>query len=227
MAQNDCVVEADKLSKSFGKHRVIETLSLSIFQGEIILLLGPNGAGKSTLLRVLSGLSAPDSGNVQVAQGVRVDFVGTGLQVYPRLSVAENLKLFSDLLIAPKDFRLEMQEWGLDRFHSTPVMSLSKGNQWRVALARIFLSPPGLLLLDEPTSNLDDASVDTLVQKVQTLARESKRAVVIASHDVARLQASATRIVLLDKGRVGSDSGAKGDAESIRWHIEEYRRGNR
>jgi ABC-type multidrug transport system ATPase subunit len=227
MAQNDCVVEADQLSKSFGDNRVIEKLSLSIFPSETLLLLGSNGAGKSTLLRIISGLSNPDSGKIHVSRGVRVDFVGTGLQVYPRLSVAENLKLFSELLVASRDYRLEMLEWGLDRFANMPVMSLSKGTQWRVALARTFLSPPNLLLLDEPTSNLDDSSVDILTQKTQTLAKEGKGAVIIASHDIARLQKSASRILLLDRGRIRSDSGSTGDAECIQWHIDEYRRGNR
>lgn len=227
MTQNDCVVEVDRLSKSFGNHKVIEKLSISIFQRDIILLLGPNGAGKSTLLRTLAGLSCPDSGRVHVLPAVRLDFVGTGLQLYPRLSVSENLKLFSELLVAPKDYRLEMEEWGLGRFSDMQVMSLSKGTQWKVALARAFLSPPGLLLLDEPTSNLDDTSVDILLTKAHALANDGKGAVLIASHDVARLQSSVSRVVLLERGGVGSDSGSASDAESIRLHVEKYRRGNR
>ena len=227
MAHNDCVIEADKVSKSFGNHRVIEKLSLTIFPGEIILLLGANGAGKSTLLRVLSGLSTPDSGKVQLSQGKRVDFVGSGLQVYPRLSVGENLKLFSGLLTAPRDYQIEMQEWGIDKYCDQPVGTLSKGNQWRVALARIFLSPPQLLLLDEPTSNLDDTSVGVLLHKVMDVAKHGKGAVVIASHDVARLQASVSRILLLDRGTIRKDSGVVGDSESVQTHIDEYRRGNR
>lgn len=224
---NHCVVRAQKVSKRFGNQRVIDNLELEIVPGEIVLLLGANGAGKSTLLRVLSGLSNPDSGRVHLSQGARVDFVGTGLQLYPRLSVAENLRLFSTLGNALKDYRMEIQEWGLERYSDKPVMTLSKGNQWKVALARTFLSPPDLLLLDEPTSNLDDASVEVLLHKVKEGVKGPKQSVLIASHDVARLHSSISRVLFLCKGKIGSDSGITADPTCIQSHIDEYRRGNR
>jgi ABC-type multidrug transport system ATPase subunit len=230
---SEYLIRAVDLSKSFGNQRVLTKLSLHLQGGDTALLLGQNGAGKSTLLRILAGLSRADSGDLTRDVGTRVDFVGNGLQLYPRLTVAENLRLFAALAASPRghckepSFCKEMEEWGIERFANRAVSSLSRGNQWRVALARVFLQPPRVLLLDEPTSNLDDSSVEVLLRKISELVERCNGAVLIASHDVARLHAAANRAFSISSGQISADTGPMAGRESMQLHIEAYRTRNR
>jgi len=206
---NSPLIEAVSLSKSFGRHRVLRDFSIAFSPGERVLLLGSNGAGKSTCLKILSGLSRPDSGKITTSVGGAIGFVDTSLQLYPRLTVRENLTFFARVTSfgsSPSLVDSILNEWGLEPYSSKPIHELSKGNQWKVGLARAFLSRPKLLLLDEPTSNLDDVTVSVLLSKVDEVCGTSKGAVVIASHDIARLSHMANRVVVVEEGKKILDS---------------------
>jgi ABC-type multidrug transport system ATPase subunit len=221
------VVEVKDVTKTFGSQQVLKRLSLSCAPGETILLVGANGAGKSTLLRIMAGLSRPDSGRV-TRDSRSVALLSHHLFLYGRLSVRENLKLFgavrnvSDVLELAE--RLDLLKV-LDR----PVSELSKGTQARVGIARTFISPPGLVLLDEPTSNLDEKGTALLLGEVERGRAVTKESMtcVIATHDLHRLSSIATRVVVLNNGAVATDSGPRASQEAVAEALDRYREVNR
>jgi ABC-type multidrug transport system ATPase subunit len=187
---------------------------LSVQKNEVVLLLGANGAGKSTLLRIVAGLSRPDDGVVERFSEPVVGFCSHHGSLYARLSVRENIALTSEALgLSSIEVDRMCQAWGIDRYMLKEVNGLSKGMYSRVALARAFLGLPKVVLLDEPSSNLDQEGTEILCSMI---TNESKmRAVLIATHDVARLQDIATRIVILERGTIIADSGLSGDLKSV------------
>ena len=221
------MLEVKDVTKTFGALSVLKRLSLSCGPGEVALLVGANGAGKSTLLRIVAGLARPDSGNV-IRSTDRVEFLSHHLFLYGRLSVRENVRLFSSVqgLQAPDELvdRLELPKV-MDR----PLCELSKGMQARVGIARAFLGQPELVLLDEPTSNLDEKGTALLVAEIQRRRCETddRASFLIATHDLHRMAPIANRIVVLSDGKVLSDSGPAASQETISHALDRYREVNR
>ena len=226
MELSTAMVQARGVSKRFGVVRVLRQLSVSFQRGEIVLLLGANGAGKSTLLRMLAGLSRPDAGSVFVAQPSSIGFFSHNLSMYGRLTALENLDLFRSVSDIPRDnLRRAVELWDLQECADKQVAELSKGTQARVSLARVFLIAPSVALLDEPTSNLDNKSTETLLRALR--AEAESRCVVIATHDIHRLRDIATRVLVLDRGAVVADSGAGATSSSISRVVDQYLESNR
>ncbi len=220
------MVGARDVSKRFGHVRVLRRLSVSFRRGEVALLLGANGAGKSTLLRMLSGLSRPDAGSVYVADSASIGFFSHNLSMYGRLTARENLDLFRSVADLPPDTLKRAEEvWELNDCAHKQVADLSKGTQARVSLARVFMTSPSVVLLDEPTSNLDNKGTETLLRAVR--AEAESRCVVIATHDIHRLRDIATRVLVLDRGEIVADSGAVAEPTSISQVVDYYLETNR
>ncbi|MBN8548669.1 MAG: ABC transporter ATP-binding protein [Deltaproteobacteria bacterium] len=206
--------------KSFGREQVLHDLSLDLRPAELTLLLGQNGSGKSTLLRIAAGLSRADQGHVERAE--RVGYVGHQSLMYAALTVRENLRLAAELAGVGADIDAALQEWNLLSCADKCLSQLSKGQQSRAALARAFLHDPSLLLLDEPTSALDEASTILLIEKLKA----SSAAILLATHDVARLESHAKRALVLTEGRISIDSAA-GDQTTLETVVQRYREINR
>lgn len=217
------------VSKSFGAIPVLRRISLGFSAAERVLLLGANGAGKSTLLRVISGIARADAGTITLAAPGRVSFFSHHLFLYPRLSVRENLSLFASLHGGGIDVTAAIAAWGLEASSSCIVANLSKGNQARVALARTFLAPAPAILLDEPTSNLDERGAAQLISAIDSKSsyNGTPSVVIIATHDLHRLGEWANRIVVMESGSVRSDSGAFASGEALAQTIQIYRESNR
>jgi ABC-type multidrug transport system ATPase subunit len=228
MKDDEPSLEAHSVLKTFGPVPVLRGLSLSCGAGECVLLLGANGAGKSTLLRVLAGLSRVDQGRVVNSFPGHVGFLSHHLFVYGRLTVRENLTLFAKLS-GRTDVAGIMSLWGLDVCAEAAVSDLSRGNQSRVALARAFMSEPSVLLLDEPSSHLDDRGIELLVDGIERtrVALSGRSLAVIATHDIHRLGALATRVVVLARGQVVADSGPSAAPAQIQHVMDLYRESNR
>lgn len=219
-------VSAHEISKRFGLARVLRQLSVSFSPGEIALLLGANGAGKSTLLRTLAGLCRPDSGHVSGIEPRSVGFFSHHLSMYSRLTVWENLDLFRRIAaIGASSLDDVIREWDLGDFQSKQLLELSKGTQARVSLARVFMSKPTSVFLDEPTSNLDTRGVEMLTRAL--LSDTADRCVVIATHDIHRLRGIATRVVVLRGGAIAADTGTDGTPRVISDAIDSYLESNR
>jgi len=219
-------ISAHEISKRFGLVRVLRQLSVSFARGEIVLLLGANGAGKSTLLRTLAGLSRPDSGSVSGIEPRSVGFFSHHLSMYSRLTVWENLDLFRRVAGIGEHSLLDvMRDWDLGECHSKQVLELSKGTQARVSLARVFMSKPTNVFLDEPTSNLDTRGVEMLARALR--GDTAERCAVIATHDIHRLRGIATRVVALRGGTIAADTGTDGTPREISDAIDSYLESNR
>ena len=221
------MLEVKDVTKTFGSLKVLKRLSLACAPGEVTLLVGANGAGKSTLLRVIAGLARPDAGEV-VRQSRTIGFLSHHLFIYGRLSVRENLRLFASVQAA-NDIDGLIERLELSKVVDQAVSELSKGMQARVGIARAFIAQPDLVLLDEPTSNLDEKGTALLVSEIKRRLDDSdwRATVVIATHDLHRLAPIASRVVVLADGAVAADSGPHATREQVTHVLDRYREVNR
>jgi heme ABC exporter ATP-binding subunit CcmA len=186
------VVVARNLSKSFGLKRVFSKIDFVLVPGGCLLVTGPNGSGKSTLLRVLAGLAAPSSGELELPERSVVGYLGHDPLVYRELTPLENLTLFARLYrVQDSRERIGMllERFGLWNRRSDRVSTFSRGMQQRLALCRTLLHEPQLLLLDEPFNALDTGGAALLDRTLDELAG---KAVVVATHDPGRVERLAT-----------------------------------
>ncbi len=175
------------LSKHWGDTPILKGIDLSLASGTMTWISGGNGAGKTTLLRIVAGMLTPDGGAISV-DGVRADvdrrayqseigFLAAGNSgLYARLSVRQNLEFWAGLALIPMAQRRECLGQALERFGLTELQSqradrLSLGQRQRVRLALTFLHEPRLVLLDEPSANLDDDGVATLLAAIDEHTR--------------------------------------------------------
>ncbi|MBX2803937.1 MAG: ABC transporter ATP-binding protein [Myxococcales bacterium] len=193
------VLDARDVGLTVDGHAVLHDVGLQLQAGEVFGLIGPNGGGKSTLLLVLAGLVAPTAGTVQVdgvdaeqlallSSGV-VGLITAEPGLYPLLTGRENLHFFGGLYglsSSEVDERAEpvARSLGVAEQLDRPSTVYSSGMRQKVSLARALLLRPKVLLLDEPTSNLDPLSSETLHRAVRSQADESGVAVVLATHDL-------------------------------------------
>ncbi len=197
--------------------------SLTIKESEFVAVIGHNGAGKSTLLKMLAGWIVPDSGRASV-NGIslnerlritrEVGFVPESPNLFEQFSVEYNLKLFANLFHV-QPFRVEeiLREFNLQPFRGKSVQSLSKGIKQRVSLGRSLLWDPPVLLLDEPSSGLDFATVSELHERLKSFHRSGKT-ILFSSHRSEEVLHLATRLIVLFDGRVVYDGSAQGYLES-------------
>jgi ABC-2 type transport system ATP-binding protein len=195
------VLEVDGLSKWFGERAALREVSLDVGRGELLAVLGPNGAGKTTLLSILAGITRPDSGRISTANG-EVGWVPQQAGLYHRLTVEENLRLFSHMEgvddIEGTVGRMLEQTDLADRRHD-PVSTLSGGNQQRVNIAIGLLADPSVLLLDEPSSGLDPSQRVRLWEFVAGLA-EAGTTVIYSTHQIEEASHYGDRLVVLADG---------------------------
>jgi ABC-type multidrug transport system ATPase subunit len=186
------VIVARALSKSFGPKRVFSRIDLTLAPGGFLLVTGPNGSGKSTLLRVLAGLAAPSSGELELPERSVVGYVGHDPLVYRELTPLENLTLFARLYRVPEArerIGMLLERFGLWERRNDRVSTFSRGMQQRLALCRALLHEPQLLLLDEPFNALD---ADGAALLDRTLEELSGRTLIVATHDPGRVERFAT-----------------------------------
>jgi len=193
------VISARGLGRRFGGKRVLRDLDLDVRAGELLLVTGPNGSGKSTLLALIAGLLAPTEGEIDVdlPRG-RIGYLAHEPLLYKELTALENLDLYGRLYHVPE--RREtigalLERFGLWEARHQRVGSFSRGMQQRLALCRVLLHGPELLLLDEPHAGLD-ASAQTLVDDLLAESAGS-RTLVVASHDPERVSPRATQALAL------------------------------
>ena len=222
------MLRAESLRKSFGNGRarieVLRDLSLEINAGELTLISGPSGCGKSTLLSILSGLMYPDEGRV-IALGEdlgklderqierfrlhHTGFVFQGFNLFPALTALEQVALPLSYLgfneaKANRRALAALEEVGLGPRARLRPDSLSGGEKQRVAIARALAKEPALLFADEPTSSLDAASGQSVIDTLHRIAREHGTTVLCVSHD-PRLNVHAERVLAMEDGRIWAD----------------------
>ncbi|TGL58137.1 ABC transporter ATP-binding protein [Leptospira ognonensis] len=208
------VVEQDTTSflriehvfKSFQNRIALNEINLEISSMAIIGLLGPNGAGKTTLLKVIAGLLRPDSGFVFLAR-TRIGFCSQTPIFWRNLTVKEQLLFNADLFEVPRldankrvDFLLE--ELGLSDHASKLTEQLSGGMQKRVNLAISLIHRPELLLLDEPTANLDLESKHFVRNLLLKLNEKENLTIICSSHDLDEIASISKEVIFMNEGRI-------------------------
>ncbi|HEY7963510.1 MAG TPA: ATP-binding cassette domain-containing protein [Steroidobacteraceae bacterium] len=168
----DLVVEFDRVSKRFEDRPLIETLSMRIMRGDRIGLIGPNGAGKSTLIRLILGELTPDSGTVRLGTRLSVAYFDQlRSQLDPKATLAEAISPGSDWVQLGAERKHIVTYLGEFLFSAqrakSPVSMLSGGERNRLLLARLFAQPANLVILDEPTNDLDIESLELLEERLQ------------------------------------------------------------
>jgi putative ABC transport system ATP-binding protein len=211
------------LGQGAARVHILKDIGLNIGNGEAVGLVGPSGSGKSTLLMVMAGLERPDSGTVEVAgndlgtlnedrlaefRGRHVGIVFQSFHLISTMTALENVAVpleFAGAADAQGRAARELAAVGLgDRLQHYPAQ-LSGGEQQRVALARALAPNPAILVADEPTGNLDEATGQQIIDLLFAAHRDRATTLVLVTHD-AGLAARCGRVVRLRSGRI--DGGA-------------------
>ena len=193
------MIRGRAIEKRYGRKRVLTGVDVAVPVGGFALVTGPNGSGKTTLLRMLAGLAAPSRGDLVVgAVRSQVGYLAHEPLVYRELTALENLDLFGRLYRVPERrerIGMLLERFGLWDARSERVSAYSRGMTQRLALCRVLLHEPDLLVLDEPYSALDEDGAALLDRELDALA--GARTLVVATHDPERLARLASQRVAL------------------------------
>jgi heme exporter protein A len=204
------------VTRTFGRRRALNKVSLTARAGTITALLGHNGAGKSTLLSLAATLLQPTSGRIAYGDvtadragaslRARIGLLGHDLYLYPELSAAENLSFFARVYgIDGIERRIDaaLARTGLGERRDDVVAGFSRGMRQKLALERALIHEPRLLLLDEPFTGLDEAARASLRERLQ-IARAAGAIVLLTTHDIAAIEGIVDATVMLVDGKLAA-----------------------
>jgi heme exporter protein A len=188
------MIVARALGKRFGDKRVLRGVDFDLPSGGFAVVTGPNGSGKTTLLRICAGLSAPSEGEIAVEVArAQIGYLAHEPLVYRELTALENLELYGRLYRVPERrerIGMLLERFGLWDVRHERVSAYSRGMTQRLALCRVLLHSPELLVLDEPYSSLDEAGTSLL--DAQLVELRDSRTIVVSTHDPERVAPLAT-----------------------------------
>lgn len=211
-------VEVKNLFKEYSGRQVLKGITFSVQKGEFFVLLGPNGSGKTTLLKILDLLEEPTSGEVWL-NGEPVDYSSSKERVMLRRRIGmvfQQTVLFNmsvlDNVAYPLKVRGErnfeqkvksvLELVQLKGFERKNALTLSGGEAQRVAIAQALVTEPELLLLDEPTANLDPKNASIVEEVISHINREKEITIIMTTHNVSQVENLADRVAILDGGRM-------------------------
>lgn len=218
-------LKVNGITKLYNGKKALDDVSFNISAGQIVGLLGPNGAGKTTTMSIMTGILAPDSGEVlfdgekmtpanEIAIKEKIGFLSEANPLYTDMLVSEYLDYVAEVRGISKDKKKEaiakvLKETGIEDKYHQPIEELSKGYKQRVGLAQAILHQPEILILDEPTEGLDPNQRVTIRDLIGSLGKE--RTVLISTHVLSEVQAVCDRVIILNQGKVVSE----GSVESV------------
>src|SRR6266516_185313 len=212
-------IEFEHVSKLYGEVAAVRDISFVIAPGTLVTLLGPSGCGKTTTLRMIAGLELPSRGTIRIG-GVDVTRIPSSerdvsmvLQCYalfPHMTVQEHVSYGLTVSKLPRPqiverTRAALATVGLTGFDARLPSELSGGQQQRVAVARALVLEPGVLLFDEPLSNLDARLRRQMREEIRELQRRLRITVVYVTHDQEEALAVSDRIIVMNNGRIAQD----------------------
>jgi ABC-type polar amino acid transport system ATPase subunit len=214
------VVRVESLVKSFGDHRVLDGIDLTVASGEVLVIIGPSGSGKSTLLRCINLLEPIDSGRIFLEgdeitrKGARVPEIRQRIGiVFQQFNLFPHLKAIDNLTLAARRIkkmpRAEAEarahellaRVGLDEKAQSYPHQLSGGQQQRIAIARALMMRPRVMLFDEVTSALDPELVGEVLIVMRDLARDGMTMLVV-THEMQFAREVGDRVIFMDEGRI-------------------------
>jgi ABC-type multidrug transport system ATPase subunit len=188
------VIRAQGLEKRYGRKRVLHGVDLAVARDELLLVTGPNGSGKTTLLRLCAGLALPSRGTLEFdVDRSQLGYLGHESLLYRELSALENLDLYGRLYRVPERrerIGMLLERFGLWEVRAERVGAYSRGMTQRLALCRVLLHDPALVVLDEPYTALDEECAGLLDRELAALVED--RALLVSTHDPARVEPVAT-----------------------------------
>jgi ABC-2 type transport system ATP-binding protein len=215
---NESMICASDLSKSFGSFRALDKINFEVQKGEIVGYLGPNGAGKSTTMRILTCFISPTGGTARVNGHDVFDeplkvreslgYLPQRAPLYLEMSVLEYLRFAADLRhLDPDTFRRRarsvVEVCGLAQVLGKEIKFLSHGYRQRVGLAQALIHDPPILILDEPTSDLDPNEKAEFLDYLKQIGQQ--RTVMLSTHNLAEVEASCARAIIVSRGRIVAD----------------------
>jgi len=225
------LVEADRLSKSFGPIRAVDDISLRVAKGEVLGFLGPNGAGKSTTMKILTGFLEPDSGSARICSFDVVEdpkaakrclgYLPEGAPAYGDMTPKSFLEFIAEIRgfegsAKAKKVDLAVERTGLGGVLNQPIDTLSKGYKRRVGFAQAILHDPAVLIMDEPTDGLDPNQKFLVRQLIADMARD--KAIIVSTHILEEVEAVCSRAVVIDRGRIVADGTAEELQRRLPYH---------
>lgn len=202
-------IRFDCVGKKYGEISVYDGFSLEIEAGKITCLLGPSGCGKTTLLNILAGL-VPYEGEIRNIPR-RISYIFQEERLLPNLTVRQNIRFVLGKGARDEDIDSVLEKVELrDKADAYPA-ELSGGQAQRVSIARAFLYPSELILMDEPFSSLDTALKIRLIDEFIRLWREEKRTAVFVTHDAEEAYMLAHRALILKNGAITADFKEEGE----------------
>src|SRR3990167_8188546 len=213
------MIEINHLTKKFGDVTAVNNVSFSVQSGEVVGFLGPNGAGKTTTMKIITGYTAPTSGEVRV-QGLSVmdhpekvksliGYLPESVPLYDDMTVVEYLTFVADIRFSKRKKGEEasvskrealqnvIKICGLEKMTRRSIGELSKGYRQRTCLAQAMVHNPDILILDEPTSGLDPNQIREIREVIKNIGRE--KTVILSTHILQEVQAMCNRVIIINE----------------------------
>ena len=214
------ILKLDKISLKYGRNSILDGLSLSLNQGQILGLLGPNGVGKTTIFNLITGLMMPDFGSIiinsekvnkypifQRTLKFKIGFVPQHGGYFHDLTVYENLKAIAEITIKNLSYRNEKIDSLISKFELDPIRDikaelLSGGQKKKLVIAIALIADPKILLLDEPFAALDVMTIKTLQEIIVNLQTMNNISVILCDHQARDLLACVDTAAIIHNGKV-------------------------
>jgi ABC-2 type transport system ATP-binding protein len=214
----DVMIYTNDLAKSFGSFRAVDKINFEVRRGEVVGFLGPNGAGKSTTMRILTCFISPTGGTARIHGHDVFDeplkvrqslgYLPQRAPLYLEMSVLEYLRFAADLrqlddATFKKRARNVVEVCGLAQVLGKEIRHLSHGYRQRVGLAQALIHDPPILILDEPTSDLDPNEKAEFLEYLKQIGKE--RTVLLSTHNLNEVEQACARAIIISKGRIVAD----------------------